>query len=328
MPTNPTSEFGKSVRLRPFKIQRIHRRICHCPPSQVTDAPIDSSSIAHQVITSFIMQHTVSASHHSGASSSLDACGFVDASTANQDVVDACKRRNGHSRARSKRQQCISQMAAMSCTDQPRSADVRSQDPAAFAQLLADHFVARESSIATVAAFAKPQQLARPVAGSVGLGSFRSWQFGERCLATYRVLFGRPLWSVPTSPRPRKRKYVTPPTSSSSDSSTDVDEMSALELEETTGELLPLPTVDELLELPTDETFASDGKTDAALDEEDVLAGLSIDLGLGPDADTGEDSIDLLWELDTSDVDGGTMLAGGEEELRFLAPDGEDMEDV
>ncbi|KAG3101253.1 hypothetical protein PI124_g14570 [Phytophthora idaei] len=267
------------------------------------------------------MQH-VSASHHSGASSSLDASDFDDASAATQEIVDACKRRNCHNRVK----QRSSQRVATSCTDPFRFADVRSQDPAAFAHLLADHFVAREASNAAVAASAKPQQLARPVAGSVGLGSFRSWQFGERCLATYRVLFGRPLWAAPASPRPRKRKHVTPPTSSSSDSSDDVDHMSLLELEG-----MPLPTVDELLELPTDETFALEDKTDTAL-EEDVLAGLA---GLGTDADTGGDSIDLLWELD--DVDGGVMLPEGEEaELRFLAtspfapvsPAGENMEDV
>ncbi|KAF1793142.1 hypothetical protein GQ600_16113 [Phytophthora cactorum] len=252
------------------------------------------------------MQH-VSASHHSGASSSLDAYDFDDASAATQEIVDACKRRNCHNRVK----QRSSQRVATSCTDPFRFADVLSQDPAAFAHLLADHFVAREASNAAVAASAKPQQLARPVAGSVGLGSFRSWQFGERCLATYRVLFGRPLWAAPASPRPRKRKHVTPPTSSSSDSSDDVDHM-------TVG-------------TPTDETFALEDKMDTAL-EEDVLAGLA---GLGTDADTGGDSIDLLWELD--DVDGGVMLPEGEEaELRFLAtspfapvsPAGENMEDV
>ncbi|KAF4136097.1 hypothetical protein GN958_ATG14713 [Phytophthora infestans] len=267
----------------------------------------------------------VSALYHSGASTSAIAdYVFDDASTATQEIVGASKRRNCHSRTRSKHQQRSSQRVTTSRADPIRLADVRSQDPAAFAHLLADHFVAREASNAVVAGSSHSQQL---VAGSVGLGSFRSWQFGERCLATYRVLFGRPLWSAPASPRPRKRKHVTPPTSSSSDSSDDADQVSVLGLDE-----MPLPTVDELLELPTDETFALEGNTDAEL-EEDVLADLAIDLG--QDADAVGDSIDLLWELDACDVDGGAILAEGEEEeLRFLAtsptfaPDGEDMEIV
>ncbi|KAG7378118.1 hypothetical protein PHYPSEUDO_010542 [Phytophthora pseudosyringae] len=303
------------------------------------------------------MKHAVPASQRSAAapSSPLDAYDFEDASVATQEVVGACKRRDCHNRAKAKRQQRNSQRVA-TASEPFRFADARSQDPAVFAHLLADHFVAREASNAAAApppAPAKPQQLTRPVAGSASLGSFRSWQFGERCLATYRVLFGRPLWATttltsvpPASPRPRKRKHATPPTSNSSDGSEDgVDQLNALELEETgaVGELLALPTVDELLELPTDDSFELDGKADgdAAPLEEDVLAELAIDLdaGLGPDADTGADCIDLLWEFDASDVDGGVMLAEGEdEELRFLAtspsafapvsPDGEDMEDI
>ncbi|KAE9356918.1 hypothetical protein PF008_g3399 [Phytophthora fragariae] len=259
----------------------------------------------------------------------LDAYDFDDASAATQEIVDECKRRSCHSRA--KRQQRGSSTAishhstdAGAATDALRFADVRTQDPAVLAHLLADHFVAKGASNAALAAPsapAKPQHRARPVAGAVSLGSFRSWQFGERCLATYRVLFGRPLCSAatptvvpPCSPRPRKRKHVTPPTSSSSESS-EGDQLDMMELE-TTGEMLALPTVDELLELPTDDVFVVDGKADVSatpLEADDVFTGLALDLdaGLGSDATVGGDPIDLLWDLDAD---------GGVEELRFLAP--------
>ncbi|KAJ8531704.1 hypothetical protein ON010_g14259 [Phytophthora cinnamomi] len=94
---------------------------------------------------------------------------------------------------------------------------------------------------------------------------------------------------------------------------------------ETAAEMLALPTVDELLELPTDDVFVVDGETDVAaapLEADDVLTGLALELGggIGPDAAPGADAIELLWDLDAADVDGGAMLTGGEEELRFLAP--------
>ncbi|KAL3664991.1 hypothetical protein V7S43_010166 [Phytophthora oleae] len=255
----------------------------------------------------------VSASHHSTASSSsLDAYDFEDASAATQGIVDACKRRNFRHRSRAKRPQRNQQRVKSTCAtgETYQFTDTRSQDPAVFAHLLADHFVAREASNVAVASppeSAKSQQLVRPVAGTVGLGSFRSWQFGERCLATYRVLFGRPLWAAttsvpPASPRPRKRKHGMPPTSSE------------LEMEASTGEMLVLPTVDELLELPADDTFELDGAA-----EEDVLAGLD----LSGDAD----GMDLLWDLDASEVGEAMLTEGEEEELRFLTG-GEDMEDI
>ncbi|KAK1946830.1 hypothetical protein P3T76_002382 [Phytophthora citrophthora] len=264
----------------------------------------------------------VSATHHSTASSSLDAYDFEDASAATQGIVEACKRRNFRHQARAKRPQ-RNQQRVMS-TNSPGAtyqfANASSQDPAVFANLLADHFVAREASNAVVAspsASANSQQLVRPVAGTVGLGSFRSWQSGERCLATYRVLFGRPLWAAtssipPASPRPRKRKHVLPPTSS------EVNAGNELEMEASSGEMLVLPTVDELLELPVELDEAA---------EEDVLAGLAIDLGgLGTEA-ADVDGMDLLWDLDASDVGAAILTEGEEEELRFLTGV-EDMEDI
>jgi hypothetical protein len=250
------------------------------------------------------------------ASSALDNYDF---DVASQEVLEACS-----SLSRSPRRL---QRANSAPADTFRFADLKSQDPAAFAHLLADHFVAKEAAVASPRAPAKPQQLARPAAAAVGLGSFRSWQFGERCLATYRVLFGRPLWKAsasttapPPSPRPRKRKHVTPPSSCSSD---EAGQMRVLQLDESAedGELLSLSTVDELLELQADDVL-EDGKTETLEASDDVLADLVVALGgeLGPDAAAGADSIDLLWDLDASDVDGGAMLTEGEEEeLRFLA---------
>ncbi|KAG1698369.1 hypothetical protein DVH05_014872 [Phytophthora capsici] len=257
----------------------------------------------------------VSASHHSTLSS-LDSYDFEDASAVTQGIVEACKRRNIRHQARAKRPQRNQQRVISTTSTGDQFADVRNQDPAVFAHLLADHFVAREASnVVAASPPANSQQLVRPGVASVGLGSFRSWQFGERCLATYRVLFGRPLWaatsSVPlTSPRPRKRKHVMPTSSETS------------ELEVKSGEMLVLPTVDELLGLPADETFELDGAA-----EEDVLAGLAVDLsGLGAEA-VDADGMDLLWDLDASDV-GGVMLTEGEEaELRFLTGE-EGMEDI
>lgn len=181
------------------------------------------------------MKHAAHSRFASAAA--LDAYDFDDASAATQELVDECKRRNWNSRAKRQQHSSVSSSSTTSgnagasasvaaATDSLRFADLRTQDPSVFAHLLADHFVAKEAAATAPCAPAKPQHRARPVAGAVSLGSFRSWQFGERCLATYRVLFGRPLWTAATpaavpvcSPRPRKRKHVTPPTSSSSESS-------------------------------------------------------------------------------------------------------------
>ncbi|GMF35221.1 unnamed protein product [Phytophthora lilii] len=267
----------------------------------------------------------------------LDADDFDDAV---QQVVDEC-RRGGHSGAKR-----ASRVVACAAAESLRFADFKSQDPAAFAHLLADHFVAREASNVAAPPPAKPS---RPVAGAVSLGSFRSWQFGERCLATYRVLFGHPLWAATTptavpacSPRPRKRKHVTPPTGSSDSSHcrNGVDQLNEL-VELGAGELVSLPTVDELLELPMDAPLVLDARTDATqtgLEADDVLAGLALGLdeGLDPEPDAGDDNIDLLWDLDAVEVECAMLTEGEEEELRFLAtsPDAfspvspdEDMED-
>ncbi|OWY96683.1 hypothetical protein PHMEG_00032992 [Phytophthora megakarya] len=267
------------------------------------------------------MKHPAPTSH--SASFALDAYDFDDASVATQEIVDACKCRNCHTRENGGRQQRSNQRVMT--TDTFRCSDVKTQDPTAFANLLADHFVAREAAASVTPR--KAQQWARPVAGAVGLGSFRSWQFGERCLATYRVLFGRPLWgatmptSVPlTSPRPRKRKHVTP-----------MDEDS-VELGGT--EMLSLPTVDELLELPTEDPFGFDMKETVPL-EEDVLAGLAIDLDEELEDDMVGDGMDLLWDLE---VEESAMVTEGHEGMRFLPTspsalspvslNGEDMEDI
>ncbi|KAH7468825.1 hypothetical protein KRP22_011737 [Phytophthora ramorum] len=260
--------------------------------------------------------------HPGSPSAALDAFD-LDAEEA---TADEYKRRNcSSSNSKSKRQQ---RAKVVTSADTLRFAELKSQDPSVFAHLLADHFVAREAAGAGASPPARPQQLARPVAGATGLSSFRSWQFGERCLATYRVLFGRPLWTAATTPRPRKRKHVTPPTSSSSEGS-DGGGGDALE---STEELLALPTVDELLELPTDVAFELDDTEEVP---DDVLASLAIGLdeGLDEDAAVGGDAIDLLWDFDASEVDGGVMLTEGEE-LGFLntSPNsfhrGDAMEDI
>ncbi|RLN61293.1 hypothetical protein BBJ29_007670 [Phytophthora kernoviae] len=117
---------------------------------------------------------------------------------------------------------------------------------------------------------------------------------------------------------------MTPPTSSSSDSSetSNADQLDTFDLEsDAAGELLNLPTVDELLELQGDEMLTMDDKEDtpeASLEAEDMLAGLAMELDDGLD---GVDSGSLLTERE-------------EEELRFMtastsfAPDFPDLEDM
>ncbi|GMF41880.1 unnamed protein product [Phytophthora fragariaefolia] len=260
----------------------------------------------------------------------LDAYDFDDASAAAQELVDECRSWKRRTKRQQRRGSSVNGAdnaatgAAAAAPDALRFTDLRAQDPAVFAHLLADHFVAKEANNAAASAALplESRQRPRPVAGAVSLASFRSWQFGERCLATYRVLFGRPLWAAatPTSvppflPCPRKRMQVTLPTSSSSESS-EGDELDAMALE-TTEEMLAMPTVDELLELPTDDMFSVDGRADMTrepLEEDDMLTEMALDLDAG---DMG-DAIDLLWELDAADVDGGAMLTGSDDELRFL----------
>ncbi|KAG7396003.1 hypothetical protein PHYBOEH_002909 [Phytophthora boehmeriae] len=288
------------------------------------------------------------------STSVLDAFGLEEIPKTPPHVVDP-KRKNKKS-TRTKVTTIIPNSEAF------RLAELKTQDPAVFAHILADHFVAREHMENSAAATTRPsplpsslpvrQKIARPAAGTANLGSFRSWQFGERCLATYRVLFGRPLWaaSTPTSlpqysPRPRKRKHVTPPTSSSSDSSeTSNADLDAFELEpDATGDLLNLPMVDELLELQGEEVLAIGGKEDThedSFETEDMLAGLAMELNDGVDADTdiGGEAVDLWWGLDATGIDGvdsdSLLTEREEEELRFMTasasftPDTSDLNDM
>ncbi|RLN61731.1 hypothetical protein BBJ28_00006184 [Nothophytophthora sp. Chile5] len=260
---------------------------------------------------------------------------LLESTTQQQRAVEDC----GSSRRAGPRSSFALVTAALPNAENSRATDSKTQDPVVFAQILADEFLARESVEATPTpptAVSKQQLQASPPDNAVSLGSFGNWQFGERCLATYRVLFGRPLWSS-ASPRPLKRKHSTSPTSCSSDGSdgsenSSVDQLNRFDLVGGGGEgedLLPLPTVDELLELQTDETLPGASET------EDVLAGLVLDLDVAVDVETeaGTDAVDLLWSLEPNEVDEAVALTEAEEEeLRFLVaspapnpPDGDDL---
>ncbi|RLN57946.1 hypothetical protein BBJ28_00002601 [Nothophytophthora sp. Chile5] len=257
---------------------------------------------------------------------------LLESTTQQQGTVGDC----GSSRRAAPRSGFALVAAAFPNAEGPRAADLKTQDPVAFAQILADEFLAREAAESTPTVVPRQRLQASPPGNAVSLGSFGNWQFGERCLATYRVLFGRPLWAS-ASPRPLKRKHSTPPTSCSSDGSdgsenSSVDQLNRFDLVGGVGEvgdLLPLPTVDELLELQADETLPG------ASEAEDVLAGLALDLDVAMDVETaaGADAVDLLWSLEPNEVDEAVALTEAEEEeLRFLVaspapnpPDGDDV---
>lgn len=178
--------------------------------------------------------------------------------------------------------------------DASHFANVRVEDPAAFAHLLADQFVARETSSVPLT---KPPPL---VSDAVKLASFEKWQASERCRATYRVLFGRPLWA-PASPRPGKQTFVT----------------------DDRGDAV-LPTVDELLELAMDETLLAPDTTNATLEDDTVLLDLALAFDNNMEATEEEDLTDLLWAFDAKEDHegrhGGTCKEQKDAHVGFQSP--------
>ncbi|KAL8003390.1 hypothetical protein Plhal703r1_c13g0068191 [Plasmopara halstedii] len=108
------------------------------------------------------------------------------------------------------------------------------------------------------------------VCASVNLGSLNTSQISERCLATHRLLFGRPLWAG-ASPRPRKRKHAT-------DSAVDFSYTE------------PLPTVDKLLELPLSGTFNITSKTSGMSEHDTSLMDISMNFKTDAQSTATEDS--------------------------------------